>query len=159
MNTTSTRAGARWPVYLVLVMLLVIAGIFLVLFIQSSEPVTSDQPAETLTSSTYLDVVEPLLANANPENGDTLLVAYDCAACHRAGAANGIAPSFEGLAERAADQRPPLRAAAYIYESIIYPYAFEVGGFGGVMPHDYAVRLSDEELGDIIAYLLSPDAK
>ncbi|MBZ0293371.1 MAG: cytochrome c [Anaerolineae bacterium] len=157
--STKTAAATRWPVYVVLAMLLIVAAIFVVLFVQSSEPVTTNQPAEVLTSETYLDKVEPLLADAHPENGDALVVTYDCAACHRAGVANHIAPSFEGVAERAAERRPPLTAAAYIYESIIYPYAYEVQGFGGVMPHDYATRLSEDELGDIIAYLLSPDAK
>jgi mono/diheme cytochrome c family protein len=63
-----------------------------------------------------------------------------------------------GIAERAAARRPPLAAAAYIYESITHPTAYIVEGFSGAMPQNYPERLSERELGDIIAYLLTPDA-
>lgn len=148
------KQSARWPVYLAIFLLAAFTLIFLMEFVVASlgSPATSEAPP--LTETTYLDEVEPILVNADPNNGDQLVLAFDCAACHIAGAANGIAPPFEGMSSRAALQRPPLSAEAYIYESIMHPAAFVVEGFPGAMPLNYPDRLSDEQLGDIIAYLL-----
>lgn len=152
------KQAARWPAFLVGGLLTVLVTVFSLFFISASTPV-QDQPAATLTADTYMNTVRPLLANADPQNGEVLLVKHDCAACHRAGAVNKIAPSFVGIAERAANRRPPLTAAAYIYESILHPTAYLVEGFVGAMPQNFSERLSDNELGDIIAYLLTPDAQ
>ncbi|MBC8099359.1 MAG: hypothetical protein H7Y11_07945, partial [Armatimonadetes bacterium] len=56
--------------------------------------------------------------------------------------------------QRTATRRPPLTAEAYLYESILYPTAYEVEGYTGQMPRTYG-ELSDRDLGDIIAYLLT----
>ncbi len=88
----------------------------------------------------------------------TLVETYQCIACHRIGAANGVAPAYEGIAARAAARRPPMPAASYIYESITNPSAYIVEGYVNSMIQDFAQRLSDQELGDIIAYLLTPEA-
>jgi hypothetical protein len=58
------------------------------------------------------------------------------------------------LGERAATRREPLTAAAYIYESILYPAAHVVADYPNVMPQNFPQRLSNKELGDLIAYLL-----
>jgi cytochrome c551/c552 len=105
-----------------------------------------------------MDKVTALLQNTNPENGASLIEQYGCVACHRLGVASKVAPSFEGIAERAAARHPPLSAAAYIYESIINPTAYVVDGFQPAMPQNFSERLTDRELGDIIAYLLTPTA-
>ena len=55
--------------------------------------------------------------------------------------------------------RLPLPADAYIYESIINPAVFIVEGYNDVMPHDFATRMSQQELADVLAYLLTPDAR
>jgi cytochrome c oxidase subunit 2 len=111
-----------------------------------------------LTENTYMDKVASLLGSANAENGARLLEKYNCVVCHRIGAENKIAPAFVGVAERAATRRPPLNAPAYIYEAITHPTAFVVKGFSPVMPQNFSELLSDRELGDIIAYLLTPTA-
>lgn len=162
MTEKAPRRAARWPLYvagsLLALTLLAFAALFVVDSVNYQETVQGDVPAETLTATTYLSLVEPLLAQADPANGGALLAQFDCAACHRAGAANGIAPAFTGIAARAAGRRPPLAAPAYLYESIAHPQAYVVEGYVGAMPQDFAVRLSERQLGDIIAYLLTPDA-
>ncbi len=144
------------PVYLVIGFLIIFAAIFVYAF-------TNLQPTETtsapITADSYQDRVAALLANAQPADAEAVVEKYGCGACHRVGAANGIAPSWVGIAERAATRRPPLTAAEYIYESITDPGAYVVDGYPDVMPKDFAQRMSDQELGDIIAYLLTPDAK
>lgn len=151
----------RWSVYGVLVLLLLVTVVFVFEFITSTVAETNKtSPVTTapLTSESYLDQITPLLANANAENGALLIEKYGCVVCHRLGAANNIAPAFVGLAERAAVRRPPLTAAAYIFESITQPKAYVVEGYNPAMPEDYPTRLSPTELGDIIAYLLTSEA-
>jgi hypothetical protein len=47
-------------------------------------------------------------------------------------------------------------ADAYIYESIVFPGAFVVQGYNDVMPHDFGARMTEQELADVLAYLLLP---
>lgn len=150
-----SKLATQWPVYLAVFLLVNFAMIFIISFISASSPVPEEEAADVHIE----DVVAVLLENADPARGDALINQYDCAACHRIGAANGIAPAFDGIAARAEDERPPLSAAAYLYESILEPQAHIVDGFLGSMPQNYRSRLTDEQIGDIIAYLLTPDAQ
>jgi cytochrome c len=142
-----------WPVYLVLALLIVFLLVVIVELV-AFQPPANTAPA-TLTANTYMEEVTPLLANANPANAPALFEKYQCAVCHVAGAGNGLAPSLDGIAQRASTRRPPLTAAAYLYESIIHPTAYVVEGYGEIMPQNFRERLTDQELGDLIAYLLT----
>jgi cytochrome c len=134
--------------------------IFVVALVAATESEGTATPEATaeLGADTDMDKVTALLQNANPGNGVSLIEEYGCVACHRLGVASKVAPSFEGIAERAASRRPPLSAGAYIYESIINPTSYVVDGFQPAMPQNFSGRLTDRELGDIIAYLLTPTA-
>ncbi|MBZ0301735.1 MAG: cytochrome c [Anaerolineae bacterium] len=146
-----SKHAARWPVYLTLALLAGVTLTFVVVFISASEPANDAVPV----TDTYAERVEVLLANADPARGEALLGPIDCAACHILAAETGIAPRFDGVATRAATRRPPLTAAEYIYESITHPTAYVVEGFTGSMPQNFAERLTDQQLGDIMAYLLT----
>ena len=143
------------PVLLVLTLLIVFSVFFLFEFF-SANPTALE--SESLSEEHYEEHVTTLLANADSVRGEALLTTYTCVACHRVGAENGVAPSLVGIVERAGERRPPLSPAAYIYQSIIEPAAYLVEGYAAAMPQNFDDRMSDEELGDIIAYLLTPDA-
>ncbi|HLU10269.1 MAG TPA: cytochrome c [Oceanobacillus sp.] len=143
------------PVLTVIVLLIVFGAFFLFTLFNATPTETE---AGTLSNEQLEERAAELLANADPARGEALLTTYSCVACHRTGAENGVAPSFVGIAERAAEERPPLSAAAYIYQSIIDPAAYLVEGYAASMPYNFGERISDEELGDIIGYLLTPDA-
>lgn len=122
---------------------------------EDSSPVES-----TLTADTYASEVSELLAKGDAEAGEGLITRYGCVACHAgAGAENKLAPPFEGVGTRAETRRPPLSAEAYIYESIVHPTAFELEGYSGNMPVIYDNLIPDEDLGSIIAYLLTQTAE
>jgi mono/diheme cytochrome c family protein len=146
------RSMSRLPVYFAALLLVLILLLFLV-ELASYSP-SSDSSSPPVNPGT----VAALIQDADAAHGNQLIEDYGCIACHRLGAENGIAPSFVGIAERAEQRHPPLDAPAYIYESITSPQAFVVEGYVPVMPQDYRNRLSDQELGDIIAYLLTVDA-
>lgn len=155
MNTT--KSAPLWPVLLILVLVIGFATIFFVLFFVISQA-DSDvmHGAENLTAETYMSEVDVLLTDADVEYGEELLTVYGCVACHvGAGAEHNLAPSFVGLADRAEERRLPLTASAYIYESIVYPLAYEVDGYSGQMPMNFSTVIPADDLGDIIAYLLT----
>ncbi|GEM_PF-428196 len=155
-ESKSTRRISMLPIYIALALLGVFVVIFLVEFLDLSKSSGGTQ-AEALTAETYMDVVTSLLSNANSENGEVLLQQYGCNACHAGQNAGRLAPAHSEVAQVAAVRRPPLTAAAYVYESIIYPGAFIVEGYERNMPRIYADQIPDDELGDIIAYLLLPN--
>ena len=155
MQSESRELVPAWPVYGVLGFLVFFSAIFLYEVIRLSADDTG-VPDEELSADTYLDVVMALLEGADPGRGAELLQARGCVTCHGGVNAGRLAPDHNLLAEIAAERRPPLAPEAYIYESILYPGAYHVDGFPDNMPRMYGDLLSEEEIGDIIAYLLIP---
>jgi cytochrome c551/c552 len=131
---------------------LVVAAFSYEFVVASLNPPT---PTPGLTETTYMDQVEPLLAMGNVANGEAVAQQFSCVACHVAGAANGVAPSWEGIAENAATRRPPLTAAAYLYESITQPSVFVMPPYANSMPANYGQRMSEQQLADLLVYLLA----
>ena len=161
MASSLTRNSSRLPLYIITGLLTLVTVAFLLAFLVTTETEigAKAQPTLELKTDTYLGIVEKILAQANPVLGAQLVEQNGCTACHREGAVNKVAPAFAGLAERAPARRPPLTAAAYIYESITNPSAFIVEGYNPAMPQNFLQSLTNRQLGDIIAYLLTADAR
>ncbi|MCP4140042.1 MAG: cytochrome c [Chloroflexi bacterium] len=85
--------------------------------------------------------------------------AEGCVACHNMDASEGDesdAPYTAGSATRAEGAVPGLSAEEYILESIVNPDAYVVEGFNaGDMYQTWGEDLSEQELADIVAYLLT----
>ncbi len=160
MAAPSSRKTSRWPVIVVITFLVVFSVVFVIALALTTESEMAVDPidASQLNADSYLEQVSPLLKDADATQGATLVEKYGCIACHRGEAVLKIAPPFEGIAEHAITRRPPLTAAAYIYEAITNPTAYVIPEYNPVMPVNYAEQLSERELGDIIAYLLTADA-
>jgi mono/diheme cytochrome c family protein len=159
MTDSSMPKRSLWPVYIAIALVLGVALVFLIEFVvstQSEIEVMRDAEA-AIASGAYETEVAVLLEGADPAAGEALLTQYGCIACHQS--SSGIAPEFAGLADRAGTRRPPLSAAAYLYESITSPIAFVVSGYNPSMPQNYPERLGEQELGNIIAYLLTLKAE
>lgn len=157
MTAGTPRKTSPLPAVIAVVVLIVLA----VVFVSEMADVSggggdAPPPEETLTADSYQADVESLLTNAEPVQGLALVQRYGCTVCHDGpGADNRLAPRWDDIGVLAATRRPPLSAEAYLYESIIHPTAFEVEGYTGNMPLIYDRMIADDELGHIIAYLLS----
>lgn len=67
-----------------------------------------------------------------------------------------IGPSLYGVATRAETRVEGLDAEAYLRQSILEPNAYGVLGFPyNVMYQDFADQISEDELTDLVAYLLT----
>ena len=150
MQSSSNRSFS--PIVIVILVLLIFVGILFVLAFVLSSQVT-EVPIE-ITEDSYRPEVEELLQNADPVNGERLVAERDCAVCHIQGAGD-VAPSFEGIASRVAEIRPPLLADAYLYEAIAFPGAYVAENYQDAMPRIYLDQLTTQEFGDILAYLLT----
>jgi cytochrome c551/c552 len=160
------RSMLGWPVYLALalfVLVIVIFGVALVTLQPTSAPIVdptfvTDEAQAAVTSEPISGRVAALLAIGKATDGQLVINQYGCHVCHTVQVA-GVGPSWVGIAARAATRRPPMSAADYLYESIIDPSAYLVPGYQNLMPADFAQRMSDQELADVLAYLLTPNAR
>lgn len=157
MTVKTPRKTSPLPAVIAMGVLIVLALVFISELAAVSGGGDNALPAEaTLTSDTYASEVAALLDTSDAAAGEALITRYGCVACHAgAGAENRLAPSFDGVGSRAETRRSPLSAAAYIYESIVHPTAFELDGYSGNMPVIYGSLIPAKDLGSIIAYLLT----
>lgn len=149
---TTPKPSRNWPVIAVIGLLVVFGGAFIVVMATWQAPQTEPSAAD---EPTLAEAVAAVLTAADPVRGEQHLTTYACAACHIAGAANNVAPGFVGIADTAATRRPPLTAAEYLYESIIDPSAYVVEGYPDVMIGYFASRAPAQDIGDMVAYLLT----
>lgn len=139
-------------VILTIALLVIFAFIFLIAFVVSSTS-TGNAPA-TVNENTYRAEVDAALVDADATIGEQLAEEHTCNVCHVLG--NGtVAPLFAGVANRAGDRHPPLDAEQYLYESIVHPGAFVIDGFTNSMPNNFDDLLTQQEIGHIIAYLMT----
>jgi mono/diheme cytochrome c family protein len=69
-----------------------------------------------------------------------------------------VGPSMAGVADRAGSRVSGQSAESYLRESISRPDAYTVDGFAaGVMPAALADELSNQQVDDLVAYLLTLD--
>lgn len=64
-------------------------------------------------------------------------------------------PALNGIAERAAERIPGMSAEDYLRQSIVDPHSYVVEGYDDLMFADYGRFLDEQELADLIAYLLT----
>jgi cytochrome c551/c552 len=95
------------------------------------------------------------LPAGDASNGQALFRSEGCFACHALESdESGVGPSLAGIAERAAAHNGS--AEAYLVESIVDPDAYIVDGFqDGIMPQGFGQRLTEQQLADLVAFLLS----
>ena len=104
------------------------------------EPVTARSPEPTAAS-------EPAAAH----DGKAVWVAQGCGSCHRFAAASATGEFAPDLTQTLAGM-----PESYIRESIVTPSKVIASGFsGGMMPEDYATRMSPAELDRLVEFIHS----
>ena len=81
-----------------------------------------------------------------------------CSNCHTLTNIDHLGPGFEGIADRAATRVPELSAEEYIRQSIVDPEAYIVEGNwpeGEFMPTNYAEAYSEQNIIDLVAFLMT----
>lgn len=78
-----------------------------------------------------------------------------CHTCHELDETSLVGPGMKGYGARAATRVEGLTAIQYTYESITKPASYVVPGFANGMYNGYASKLSQQDIADLIAYLLN----
>ncbi|MBX3063763.1 MAG: cytochrome c [Anaerolineae bacterium] len=79
-----------------------------------------------------------------------------CSSCHPVSSGGfALGPVMSGIAERAATRVEGLTAEQYLHQSIVDPAAHVVSGYRPIMYPGYAKVLSEQDIADVIAYLLT----
>ncbi len=66
-----------------------------------------------------------------------------------------VGPSLDGVATRAASRVPGMSAEDYLRQSIVDPGAYVVDGFPDAMLRNFDELLTDQEIDDLVAFLLT----
>lgn len=77
-----------------------------------------------------------------------------CASCHLLTDQRQTGPGMAGYGERAGAAAEGESAEVYTYRSIVSPAAHIVAGYSNIMYTEYGRKLNDQQLADLIAYLL-----
>jgi len=128
-----------------------------------TETPTPTVATATPTAEEAQPVEELLVRLADPANGETLFnmfqpaASFACATCHRADSEDRlIGPGLLNIGTRAETRVEGQNAIEYIYTSIVEPSTYVVDTFpDGLMPQTWAQIYSEDEIYDIIAYLMT----
>jgi cytochrome c1 len=67
-----------------------------------------------------------------------------------------VGPSLANIGTDAGSRASGQSATEYLREAVVEPNAFMVEGFAAnVMPATYGTQLSEQEISDLVAYMLS----
>lgn len=120
--------------------------------------ITAKPPSPTVPGTAVSGAAVSGAGVGNVANGKVLFSGTGgCNACHDV--TNGVTivgPSLKGIASRAETRKPGMSAADYLYESIVKPNTYVVPGFTpGVMLQTFGQTLSQTQINDLVAYLLT----
>ena len=122
-------------------------------------PPTEEPTEEASTDTENLSEITLLIQeNGNASDGETQFAAQGCIACHTVdeGGMAVVGPNQWELYIRAAETVDGLSAEEYVYRSIIAPSEYiSEGFFDGIMPPSYEATMTEQQLIDVVAYLLS----
>ncbi len=125
---------------------------------------TPEATAETTPEATA-EATEAVHLVGDVARGDELFHhglngAPACSNCHSTttsgkGSMLAIGPGLLGISERAATRVAGETAAKYVEDSIRHPSDYVVAGFNSIMYKDFAHDYSDQDIADLVAYVLT----
>lgn len=115
----------------------------------------SPTPAPDAPTATPLQMTVPVGSAAKGK--EVFNGVGNCGTCHRIDAEETfVGPSLKTIANRAAYKRPGMDAITYLYNVILNPdETINPLTKPGVMPRTFKAKLSEEQIADVIAYLLT----
>lgn len=126
---------------------------------------TAEVVAATATPVPATPTVAAVAAAGDPASGQQIFNTFypeaqfpqGCATCHRVDSEERlIGPGLLNIGTRAASRVSGLSAEAYIHQSIVEPSAFLVPDYpDNLMPHVYGQILTEQQIQDLIAYLMT----
>ena len=121
--------------------------------VEATVSATAEMTAEVTGMALVGDPVRGKMIFENGLNG-----APACKSCHQTAAGYAmfaLAPNLKGIAEQAAKRIPGMSAPQYIEDSIRHPSDFIVSGFHVAMYPDFGKDYSDQDIADLVAYLMT----
>ncbi len=121
-------------------------------------------PTEPPTATAVPPTAEPAAVTVgNADNGKVLFetfyaeVSFACATCHRVDSEERlIGPGLLNVANRVEGYGTGETASEYVHHSIVAPNDFVVPDYpAALMPQTYAQVFTEEEINDLVAYVLS----
>jgi cytochrome c oxidase subunit 2 len=121
---------------------------------------TMESPVKVLRQADYEAWVtaQGAVSNDPVARGQKASQQFGCLACHSIDGSQMAGPTWKGLAgktETLQDGSTVVVDEAYLHESIVDPNKLIVQGFPPIMPPYGSGQLTDEQISDIIAYIMS----
>lgn len=120
-----------------------------------------EAPVKVLSQTDYDAWVQSQVAPVSNDpvaRGDQLTQKFGCRACHSVDGTQIVGPTWQGIygrEETLSDGTTVVVDDAYLIESIRDPGAKITAGFQNLMPANIGDQLTDEQIGDIIAFVKS----
>ncbi|MEE9178312.1 MAG: cytochrome c [Acidimicrobiia bacterium] len=131
----------------------------------TTEPTTTTTTQPTTTTSTVSDeqlaaaaAVGDIAAGEELYNTEVDVGSWSpvCTTCHTLdGVDNSFAPTHGGISKIAGERVEGMSAVDYLRQSIVDPLAFQVDAWPLTMPKNYSEVLSEEQINNLIAFLLT----
>jgi len=123
----------------------------------STEPASEAAAEQDSTLDGLPDNLLAAMADADPARGEQLTLTNGCIGCHALNPNQVMAgPTWHNVGATAATRVEGESAALYLYNSIFHPNDYVVEGYmPNIMLQIYEQTLSDQDVADIISYLLS----
>lgn len=125
--------------------------------IETTPETTASPTGEVSRFPSQLLIGDPAHGQFIFDNG--LNGAPACINCHGVNAVGkvgfALGPGLRGIADTGAERIADFSAPLYIEDSIRYPNDFITSGFRGIMYANFAHDYSNQEIADLIAYLMT----
>ena len=103
------------------------------------------------------DEIMSAIASADPGRAESVSLANGCVGCHSVDPAQQMTgPTWYHMGDTAVSRVAGESPAYYLYESIVNPGAYIVPNYAaGIMPATFGETLSDQDLADLLVYMLA----
>lgn len=123
-------------------------------------PKLADLTDEQIYAGLSQDVLDAIAA-ADPADGPNVALGNACVGCHNTDPATQmVGPTWHNIGDMAVGRVAGESPAFYLHQSITEPNAHVVDGYpANVMPQTYSQTMALDDLGVLIAYLLSQNGQ